>query len=41
MGKEGFSCKIGFPRTGWWIIHLLGIAQQYYEIINRDTKNEH
>ena len=29
MGKEGFSKKIGFLRTGWWIIHLVGIAAVY------------
>ena len=29
MGKESFSKKIGFLRTGWWIIHLVGIAAVY------------
>ncbi len=29
MEKESFSKKIGFLRTGWWIIHILGIAAVY------------
>jgi hypothetical protein len=29
MKKETFLRKIGFLQTGWWIIHLIGIAIVY------------
>jgi len=29
MEKENFSRKISFLRTGWWIIHLIGISLVY------------
>jgi hypothetical protein len=29
MKRESFSQKIGFLRTGWWIVHLTGIAVVY------------
>ena len=29
MEKEKFSRRISFLRTGWWIIHLLGITIVY------------
>lgn len=29
MAKESISTKIGFLRTGWWIIHVLGITLVY------------
>lgn len=29
MQKESFSRKIAFLRTGWWIIHFIGISVVY------------
>ena len=29
MEKESLSKKISFLKTGWWIIHLLGITIVY------------
>lgn len=29
MEKENFSRKIGFLKTGWWIIHFIGITIVY------------
>ena len=29
MTKETLSVKIGFLRTGWWIVHVAGIALIY------------
>jgi hypothetical protein len=29
MTKETLSVKIGFLRTGWWIVHAVGIALVY------------
>jgi hypothetical protein len=29
MEKEPFSRKIGFLRTGWWLIHCIGIGLVY------------
>jgi hypothetical protein len=29
MNKESFYNKIRFLRTGWWIIHLIGISIFY------------
>ncbi len=29
MAKETFAVKIGFLRTGWWIVHVVGISLVY------------
>jgi hypothetical protein len=29
MEQETLSKKIGFLRTGWWLIHLIGITLVY------------
>jgi len=29
MAKETLSKKIGFLRTGWWIVHVVGITLVY------------
>jgi hypothetical protein len=29
MAKETLSVKIGFLRTGWWIVHVVGITLVY------------
>jgi hypothetical protein len=29
MAKENLSAMISFLRTGWWIVHVLGITLVY------------
>ena len=29
MAKVNLSAKIGFLRTGWWIVHVAGITLVY------------